>query len=81
MSFNLDPLDTQPKYKLQCHTCGKISEHIQMNPKAWSGWSIVPVEECPECIKKALRAKGFEIQVGQMNGKVIYWLAKVGDQA
>ena len=77
----IDMTGLEPKHKLKCIQCGKISEHILMNPKAWSGWMIAPEEECPDCIARDLKAKGFEIRVGRMSGKVIYWLANVGDQA
>lgn len=74
-------MDPEPKYKLKCIKCGTVSEHIQMNLKAWNGWQITPDEICPQCIDKALRDKGFEISVGYENGKAICVLRLIGVNA
>jgi hypothetical protein len=60
--------------------CNNFSENIDLNPKAWSGWVIAPSNEiaCPDCIAKELRAKGFEIRLGNDGGKRFVYLHFLG---
>jgi ribosomal protein L40E len=68
---------------IKCRQCGALSENPDINPKAWNGWTIAPRDAitCPACVAKALREKGFEIRLGQENGKKFVYLHFTGVQA
>jgi len=64
---------------LQCSQCGNKSEDLNVNPKAWNGWQFAPKPVCPDCISRALAAKGFEIIRSNINGKHIDMLVFRGN--
>lgn len=65
---------------LECTVCHTRSGDITTNPKGWNGWMIAPIgcEVCPQCIEKDLKAKGFEIRIGQQSGRKFIYLHYAG---
>lgn len=51
MTVLLHGVRRNPRRQVLVCACGRRSDSLECNPKAWNGWQIVPFAKCPCCLE------------------------------